>query len=171
MPDERRRTRGHDLNLESMGIQPPYSMQAEQSVLGAVLLKPDVLTDLVEIVRPEMFYASQNGRIYAEMVRLFTGDQTIDFVTLLDAVVSDNIFPSPDEAKVYLTGLAETVPSISNVKALCRDRPGKVPDPPADGGSPPAFWRTPATSRTPPCCWKTPSSASMRSAQGGTPAP
>ena len=117
MPDERRRTRGHDLNLESMGIQPPYSMQAEQSVLGAVLLKPDVLTDLVEIVRPEMFYASQNGRIYAEMVRLFTGDQTIDFVTLLDAVVSDNIFPSPDEAKVYLTGLAETVPSISNVKA------------------------------------------------------
>src|SRR5699024_4042921 len=51
------------------------------------------------------------------MVRLFTGDQTIDFVTLLDAVVSDNIFASPDEAKVYLAGLAETVPSISNVKA------------------------------------------------------
>ena len=117
MPENRRRASGRELNLESMGIQPPYSMQAEQSVLGAVLLKPEVLTDLVEIVRPEMFYASQNGRIYAEMVRLFTGDQTIDFVTLLDAVVSDNIFASPDEAKVYLTGLAETVPSISNVKA------------------------------------------------------
>ena len=43
------------------------------------------------------------------------GTRMID--TLLDAVVSDNIFPSPDEAKVYLTGLAETVPSISNVKA------------------------------------------------------
>ena len=118
MPEERRRSHyGSELNLESMGIQPPYSMQAEQSVLGAVLLKPEVLTDLVEIVRPEMFYASQNGKIYAEMIRLFTGDQTIDFVTLLDAVVSDNIFASPDEAKVYLTGLAETVPSISNVKA------------------------------------------------------
>ena len=118
MPEQRRRGRtGSELNLESMGIQPPYSMQAEQSVLGAVLLKPEVLTDLVEVVRPEMFYAAQNGRIYAEMVRLFTGDQTIDFVTLLDAVVSDNIFSSPDEAKVYLTGLAETVPSISNVRA------------------------------------------------------
>ena len=102
MPEERRRGR--------------YG-GAEQSVLGAVLLKPEVLTDLVEVVRPEMFYAAQNGRIYAEMVRLFTGDQTIDFVTLLDAVVSDNIFSSPDEAKVYLTGLAETVPSISNVRA------------------------------------------------------
>ena len=121
MPEERRRSHyGSELNLESMGIQPPYSMQAEQSVLGAVLLKPEVLTDLVEIVRPEMFYASQNGKIYAEMIRLFTGDQTIDFVTLLDAVVSDNIFASPDEAKVYLTGLAETVPSISNVKAYAQ---------------------------------------------------
>ena len=37
------------LNLESVGINLPYNMQAEQSVLGAVLLKPDTLTDLVEI--------------------------------------------------------------------------------------------------------------------------
>ena len=54
------------------------------------------------------------------MLRLFTADQTIDFVTLLDAVISDGVFPSADEAKVYLTGLAETVPSISNVKAYAQ---------------------------------------------------
>ena len=55
MPEDRRRARrGRELNLESVGIQPPYNMQAEQSVLGAVLLRPDVLTDLVEILRPEM---------------------------------------------------------------------------------------------------------------------
>src|SRR5699024_12823477 len=43
MPAERRRGRygGHELHLESVGIQPPYSMQAEQSVLGAALLKPE----------------------------------------------------------------------------------------------------------------------------------
>ena len=95
-------------------------MQAEQSVLGAVLLKPETLTDLVEIIRPEMFYTRQNAQIYSEMLRLFTADQTIDFVTLLDAVISDGVFPSADEAKVYLTGLAETVPSISNVKAYAQ---------------------------------------------------
>ena len=50
-----------------------------------MLLKPDVLTDLVEIIRPEMFYTRQNAQIYSEMLRLFTSDQTIDFVTLLDA--------------------------------------------------------------------------------------
>ena len=113
MPNERHY---NELNLESVGINLPYNMQAEQSVLGAVLLKPETLTDLVEIIRPEMFYTRQNAQIYSEMLRLFTSDQTIDFVTLLDAVISDGVFPSADEAKVYLTGLAETVPSISNVK-------------------------------------------------------
>ena len=118
MPNERHYS--NELNLESVGINLPYNMQAEQSVLGAVLLKPETLTDLVEIIRPEMFYTRQNAQIYSEMLRLFTADQTIDFVTLLDAVISDGVFPSADEAKVYLTGLAETVPSISNVKAYAQ---------------------------------------------------
>ena len=83
MPNERHYS--NELNLESVGINLPYNMQAEQSVLGAVLLKPDTLTDLVEIIRPEMFYTRQNAQIYSEMLRLFTSDQTIDFVTLLDA--------------------------------------------------------------------------------------
>ena len=104
MPNERHYS--NELNLESMGVNLPYNMQAEQSVLGAVLLKPETLTDLVEIIRPEMFYTRQNAQIYSEMLRLFTADQTIDFVTLLDAVISDGVFPSADEAKVYLTGLA-----------------------------------------------------------------
>ena len=48
MPNERHY---NELNLESVGINLPYNMQAEQSVLGAVLLKPETLTDLVEIIR------------------------------------------------------------------------------------------------------------------------
>ena len=67
-----------------------------------------------------MFYARQNGQIFAEMVRLFTAGQTVDFVTLLDAVAGEGVFESADAAKVYLTGLAETVPSISNVQAYAK---------------------------------------------------
>ncbi len=110
----------NELNLESLGIDLPYNMQAEQSVLGAVLLQSETLTELIEILKPDMFYSRQNGQIYTEMVRLFTADQTVDFVTLLDAVVSDNVFESADAAKIYLTGLAETVPSISNVRAYAQ---------------------------------------------------
>ena len=65
MPNERRYS--NELNLESVGINLPYNMQAEQSVLGAVLLKPDTLTDLVEILKPEMFYTRQNAQIWTEM--------------------------------------------------------------------------------------------------------
>ena len=75
MPNEQRHY-SNELNLESVGINLPYNMQAEQSVLGAVLLKPETLTDLVEIIRPEMFYTRQNAQIYSEMLRLFTADQT-----------------------------------------------------------------------------------------------
>ncbi len=76
------------------------------------------------------------------------------------------MFPSADEAKVYLTGLAETVPSISNVKAyaqivqekyLVRQLMDVAKDILQDAG----------TSRTPTCCWKMPSSASTRSAPAG----
>lgn len=96
MPNERHY---NELNLESVGINLPYNMQAEQSVLGAVLLKPETLTDLVEIIRPEMFYTRQNAQIYSEMLRLFTSDQTIDFVTLLDASSRTACSPAPTRRK------------------------------------------------------------------------
>ena len=104
------------LTFENMGVRLPYSMDAEQAVLGAALLQSDCIPTLVEKLRPEHFYARQNGEIFSELVRLFTGGAAIDFITVLNAVVSAGTFATGDEAKVYLTGLAETVPSISNVE-------------------------------------------------------
>lgn len=109
------------LDLESMGVNLPYNMQAEQSVLGAALLDGEVVSELVEdSLRPEMFYSRQNGQIFAAMMQMYTMGQTVDFVTLLDAVGSTGVFESMDAAKVYLMGLAETVPSISNVRAYAK---------------------------------------------------
>ena len=75
MPNEQRHY-SNELNLESVGINLPYNMQAEQSVLGAVLLKPETLTDLVEIIRPEMFYTrhpDKNRGRYRSFYRLIQG--------------------------------------------------------------------------------------------------
>ena len=108
------------LNLESMGLSLPYNLRAEQSVLGAVLLEPGVLADLVEILRPEMFYQRSNGEIFAQMLRLYTAGYSLDFVTLQEAVSASGAFESPDAAVQYLTSIAETVPSVSNVKAYAR---------------------------------------------------
>lgn len=113
--DRNSATGGLGLSLESLGVNLPYSMDAEQAVLGAPLLDAELIPKLVEQLRPEMFYAPQNGAIFSEMVRLFTSGAPVDFITLLAAVQAANIFETEDAAKVYLTQLAETVPSLKNV--------------------------------------------------------
>ena len=50
---------GLNLSLESLGVNLPYSMEAEQAVLGAAILDADIIPKMVEPLRPEMFYARQ----------------------------------------------------------------------------------------------------------------
>lgn len=107
----------NEINLESIGVNLPYSMAAEQSILGAIILKEEILSELIDLLRPEMFYSAQNKGVYTQMLALFSAESKIDFVTLLDAVVTEKVFDTPANAAVYLTSLAETVRSVSNVKA------------------------------------------------------
>ncbi len=113
----KKRQSATEINLESIGVNLPYSMVAEQSVLGAIILKEDIMSELADSLCPEMFYSAQNKAIYEQMEQLFSAESKIDFVTLLDAVVTENLFDSPANAATYLTSLAENVPSVSNVKA------------------------------------------------------
>ena len=106
---------GMNLSLEALGVNLPYSMEAEQAVLGAAILDVENIPKMVEALRPEMFYARQNGEIFSEIVRLFTAGAPVDFVTLLAAVQDAGTFATEEEAKVYLTQLAETVPSLSHI--------------------------------------------------------
>ena len=61
---------------------PPQSLEAEQSVLGAVLLDNAVLPRVVEVLRPEDFYRGAHRRLYAAMLDLFERDESIDLITL-----------------------------------------------------------------------------------------
>ena len=98
-------------------MEMPYSMEAEQSVLGAVLVEPGCLSELVEKLRPESFFRSQHKALFGEMVRMFTGGEPVDFITLLEAAREAEIFQTEQEAKVYLTHLMEIVPSVRNLSA------------------------------------------------------
>ena len=62
---------GLNLSLESLGVNLPYSMEAEQAVLGAAILDADIIPKMVETLRPEMFYARQNGEICLQAARLW----------------------------------------------------------------------------------------------------
>ena len=100
-----------------LGIEMPYSLEAEQSVLGAVLVEPGCLAELVERLRSESFYRPQHRALFSEMVRMFTAGEPVDFITVLEAAKEAEIFPSEQEAKVYLSHLMEIVPSVRNLAA------------------------------------------------------
>jgi replicative DNA helicase len=107
-------------NPASLGIQMPYNMQAEQSVLGAALIDDTILTQLITQLEPEMFYSEQNRAVFDQMSRLFADSEAVDLVTLVDALASSETFKGADDVKIYLTRLAETVPAISNVESYIR---------------------------------------------------
>ena len=98
----------------------PYSLEAEQSVLGALLLSPETISKAISIVSKDAFYSEQNRNIFEILVEFFLENRTIDFVTVLEAVVGKGVFGSADDAKLYLIRLTDLVPSISNLESYCK---------------------------------------------------
>ena len=99
------------------GQELPYSQDAEQSILGAVLIDSGVIARVLDFLRPECFYRQQHREIFSIMLRLFMSGGVIDYVTVLDACQREQVFESDDAAKLYLVKLAQLVPSVSNVEA------------------------------------------------------
>lgn len=105
----------HTLSLEAMGVSLPYSIEAEQAVLGAILVDARVLDEISGKLMPEYFYQRQNAQIYKEILLLSNAGKPVDFVTVLSAVVDAGVFESDEDAKVYLYNITQTVPTVTNV--------------------------------------------------------
>ncbi|MBQ2798311.1 MAG: replicative DNA helicase, partial [Ruminiclostridium sp.] len=98
------------------GANKPYNLDAEQSVLGAILLdSQNNMPKASAKLHPEHFYIKIHSAIYTIMSQMFAASDTIDIVTVLEACNKNSVFDSSDEAKVYLTRLMEFVPSISSI--------------------------------------------------------
>ena len=100
----------------------PHSIEAEQSVLGSILLSPESIATALEYLRPEAFYVEQHRELFRLMSALFGNGQgkQLDIVVILNAAVQDGIFSTSAEGKRYLTALAESVPSAGNIASYCR---------------------------------------------------
>lgn len=109
-----------NLDTGEYGRQMPYSLEAEQSVLGAVLIDPSCFALVMENLRSAAFYRPQHQQIFDVMTNMFNMNRTMDFITILDAVKGEQIFETDEDAKIYLTNLAQVVPSSANVEAYCR---------------------------------------------------
>jgi replicative DNA helicase len=89
---------------------PPQNLEAEQSVLGAVLIDNQAFHKIVDVLKPEDFYRPANGKIYAAMCELVTKGEPIDVVTLTAKLRQMETYDEVGGA-VYLAELLERVPT------------------------------------------------------------
>lgn len=97
----------------------PFSMLAEQALLGSILIDPPALTQISDTVRAEDFHLSEHRQIYTAMKQLSLLNHDIDHITLLDELEKEKVY-NRDEAEVYLRTLADAVPNALNIKDYAR---------------------------------------------------
>ena len=101
------------MDEELLAKQAPQSLEAEQAVLGSILIDSRCITDVVGIVRPEDFYLKQNREIFETIYTMFNFSQTIDPVTVLDKMKELGYYR--DDSRDYILQLMEITPTAANV--------------------------------------------------------
>lgn len=100
--------------------QLPVSLEAEQTVLGGVLIDSKAaLPIVIERVKADFFYSEQHKSIFAIMQRMFTSNQNVDILTVANEAQRVGVFETEVMARTYLKGMAESVPSVSNIDSYC----------------------------------------------------
>ena len=92
--------------------QMPQSLEAEQSVLGSILIDSRCINDVIGIVKPEDFYLQQNREIYEAIYTMFNFSQTIDPVTVLDKLRELGYYQ--EKSRDYILQLMEITPTAVN---------------------------------------------------------
>ena len=108
-----------DVN-SSNSITLPYSLEAEQAVLGSVLIDPDCMEDVVNIIKQEYFYLPQHRVIFSSMMSMYSGSKAkIDPVVIADVLAKEGQY-DVSGGREYLVALRDSVPSTANVETYAK---------------------------------------------------
>lgn len=102
-----------------IGRIPPHSIDAEQSVLGAMILDKEAINDAVEIIRPDDFYKEANGEIYEAILDLFNRNEPVDLITLSEELKRRGTLENIGGV-TYLANLSSGVATTANTKYYCK---------------------------------------------------
>ena len=108
---------------ELLGRQAPYSAEAERAILGAMLIDPACIADVVGSVKSADFYIDVNRDIFETVYAMFGMGAKIDPVTVLDEMRSRGVWK--ENSSQYLMELMDVTPTAQNVLKYCeivRDR-------------------------------------------------
>ena len=93
---------------------PPQNIEAEQAVLGAMLIKKEAIVEVQEILQPEDFYRETHRLVYEAMIELSGNDEAVDLVTLTEQLRKSGMLEKIGGLP-FLTQLANAVPTAANV--------------------------------------------------------
>ena len=100
------------MDAELLSRQQPHSLEAEQSVLGSILIDSRCVADIIGLVQPEDFYLQQNREIFEAIYSMFNFSQAIDPVTVLDKMRENGVYH--DNSRDYIMQLMEITPTAAN---------------------------------------------------------
>lgn len=101
-----------------IGKIPPHSLEAEQSVLGAMILDKDAINTAIEIIKPEDFYKSANREIFEAIIELYNKNEPIDLITLPEELKKRDTLENVGGI-TYLSSLSGSVATTANIKYYC----------------------------------------------------
>ena len=101
--------------VSGTGRVPPHDLEAEASVLGAILLDQTALSRVLEIIQPEDFYRENNAQVYRAAIELFREGEPIDLVTLGDQLQKQGVLERVG-GRAHLATLVEQTPTAANVE-------------------------------------------------------
>ena len=106
------------MDEELLQRQAPQALEAEQSVLGSMLIDERCVPDVVGMLQPDDFYLRQNREIYETIYTMFNFSEKIDPVTVLNKMKERGVY---DEAHSYhyISQLLQITPTAANVKQYC----------------------------------------------------
>ena len=100
-------------------VNMPYSLEAEQAVLGSILLEPSCITQVIILVKPEYFYLPQHRAIFTIMQEIDALGGKIDPLIVLEKLKNSKVYDDAS-GKQYLLTLSQIVPSTENVEAYSK---------------------------------------------------
>lgn len=98
----------------------PYSLEAEQTVLGAIFVNHEVISNVLDTIKPESFFVEQHKALFSIIFRMFSSGTRPDAITVLNEAVKEKVFETAQEGRSYIGSLVNMVPSVDNIDSYCR---------------------------------------------------
>lgn len=102
--------------MDGMQRKIPFSVEAEQSVLGSVLIDPRCYDDVAQIIKADDFYIEEHKDIFSIMHEFNLAGRDIDLVTLINQLVVKGVYADEAAARSYIRVIADIVPGSANAK-------------------------------------------------------